>query len=178
VTVTAVNGFAETVALSASGLPAGATATFDPGSVAGSGTSSLSVTTGASTPPGSYTITITGASATLTHATTVVLAVTGPGDFALSATPASRTVRRGASTSYTVSVAPSGGFTGLVTFGLTGLPSGTSASFSPASVDTAGSSSLTVTTARNAARGTFTLTITGTGGGLTRTATVSLTVTK
>src|SRR5262249_44355043 len=111
VTVTAVNGFADTVGLSAAGLPAGATASFDPASVTGSGTSSLSVTTSASTPPGSYTITITGTSPTLTHATTVTLAVTGPGDFAVSATPASQTVRRGSSTSYMVTVTPSGGFT-------------------------------------------------------------------
>jgi hypothetical protein len=178
VTVTGVNGFADSVGLSASGLPAGATASFDPASVTGSGTSSLSVTTSASTPPGSYTITITGASATLTHATTVTLAITGPGDFAVTATPASQTVRRGGSTSYTVTVTPSGAFTGVVSFSLTGLPSGASASFNPASVNTAGSSTLTVTTERNAARGTFTLTIRGTGGGLTHTATVSLTVTK
>jgi hypothetical protein len=178
VTVTAVNGFSGTVDLSASGLPAGATATFNPASVTGSGTSSLSVATTTSTPAGSYTIAITGTSGTLTHSTTVTLVVTGPGDFALSASPASQTVRRGSSTSYTVTVTPSGGFTGVVTFSLTGLPSGASASFNPASVNSAGSSTLTVTTARNTTRGTFTLTIRGTGGGLTRTTSVSLTVTK
>src|SRR5262249_40238776 len=128
--------------------------------------------------PGSYTITITGTSPTLTHATTVTLAVTGPGDFAVSATPASQTVRRGSSTSYMVTVTPSGGFTGIVSFSLTGLPSGASASFNPASVNSAGSSTLTVTTLRGTARGTFTLTITGTGGGHTHSTTVSLRVTK
>jgi hypothetical protein len=177
-TVTAVNGFTGTVSLAASGLPAGASASFNPDSVTGSGTSSLSVATSASTPAGSYTITITGTSGTLTHATSVTLVVTGPGDFALSASPASRTVRRGSSTSYTVTVTPSGGFAGVVTFSLTGLPSGASGAFNPASVNTSGSSTLTVTTARNAARGTFTLTISGTGGGRTRTTSVSLTVTK
>jgi hypothetical protein len=178
VTVTAVNGFTGTVGLSASGLPAGASASFNPATVTGSGTSSLSVATSAATPAGSYTITITGNGGTLTHTATVTLVVTGPGDFLVSASPASRTVRRGASTTYTVTVTPSGGFSGVVSFGLTGLPGGTSGSFNPASVNTAGSSTLTVTTARNATRGTFTLTIGGTGGGLTRTTTVSLTVTK
>ena len=52
------------------------------------------------------------------------------------------------------------------------------ASFNPASVNTAGSSTLTVTTARSTTRGTFTLTVQGTGGGFMRTTTVSLTVTK
>jgi hypothetical protein len=178
VTVTAVNGFTGTVGLSASGLPAGATATFNPASVTGSGTSSLGVATTASTPPGSYPITITGTSGTLTHTTVVTLVVTGQGDFALSASPASQTVRRGSSTSYSVTVTPSGGFAGLVTFSVTGLPSGASASFNPASVNTTGSSTLTVTNGRNATRGTFTLTIRGTGGGLTGTTDVSLTVTK
>jgi hypothetical protein len=178
VTVTAVNGFAGSVSLSASGLPPGATASFNPASVTGSGTSNLTVTTSASTPAGSYTITITGTSGTLTHSTSVTLVVTGPGDFALSASPASQTVRRGSSTSYTVTVTASGGFAGLVTLGLTGLPSGASASFNPASVNTAGSSTLTVTTARSTTRGTFTLTIRGSSGGLMHTTTVSLTVTK
>jgi hypothetical protein len=178
VTVTALNGFTGTVSLSASGLPAGATASLDPPFVTGHGASNLSVVTSASTPAGSYTISITGTNGTLTHTTTVTLTVTGSGDFALSASPASRTVRRGSSTSYTVTVTPSGGFAGMVTFGLSGLPSGASASFNPASVATAGSSTLTVATARNTTRGTFTLTISGTGGGLTRTTAVSLTVTK
>src|SRR5439155_8260240 len=39
-------------------------------------------------------------------------------DFAISATPSSQTVVEGASTSYTATVTPSGGFTGTVSFSL------------------------------------------------------------
>jgi hypothetical protein len=66
VTVTALNGFTGTVSLSASGLPAGATASLDPPFVTGHGASNLSVVTSASTPAGSYTISITGTNGTLT----------------------------------------------------------------------------------------------------------------
>jgi hypothetical protein len=100
------------------------------------------------------------------------------GDFAISAAPAARSVRKGGSTSYTVTVTPSGGFTGTVTFSASGLPSGATASFNPASVAGSGSSTMTVATARNTTRGTFTVTVRGTSGSLVHTATVQLTVTK
>ena len=94
-------------------------------------------------------------------------------DFWLSATPSSRTVRRGLSTSYTVTVAPTNGFAGTVTFSVSGLPSGASAAFNPSG---SGSTTMTVTTSQT--RGTFPLTITGTSGTLQRTTGVTLIVTK
>jgi hypothetical protein len=79
VTVAASNGFADTVNLTIAGLPAGATPTFNPASIAGgSGTSALSVSTSSSTPPGSYPLTITGTDATnasLKHSAQVTLIV-------------------------------------------------------------------------------------------------------
>ena len=71
---------------------------------------------------------------------------------------------------------PSGGFAGSVDLAVGGLPAGATASFSPAS--TAGTSTLSVQTARNAKPGTSTLTITGTSGTLTRTATATLQIKK
>jgi len=82
-TVGAVNGFTGTVTLSASGLPAGTTASFNPNAVNGAGTSSVSLVTTGSTPAGTYTVTITGTSGALQHSGTVTLvvnaAVTGTG---------------------------------------------------------------------------------------------------
>ncbi len=74
-TVGALNGFASAVTLSASGLPAGTTASFSPNAVNGAGTSSLSLITTGSTVAGAYTVTITGVSGTLQHSTTVTLVV-------------------------------------------------------------------------------------------------------
>jgi hypothetical protein len=93
-------------------------------------------------------------------------------DFTVTATPASRTIVRGGSSSYTTSITPSGGFTGLVTLSVSGLPAGTSASFAPNPASD--SSLLSVTTASNAKVGTYTLTITATSGSLVHNTTVSL----
>src|SRR5262249_54664581 len=75
-TVSPLNGFAGAVSLSISGLPSGATGTFNPTSISGgSGSSTLGGSTSSATPIGSYTLTITGASGSLSHSTTVTLFV-------------------------------------------------------------------------------------------------------
>jgi galactose oxidase-like protein/IPT/TIG domain-containing protein/PKD domain-containing protein len=74
-TVTASTGFSGTVSLSVSGLPAGATPSFSPASISTSGSSTLSVSTSSSTAPGSYPLTVTATSGTLTHTTNVTLVV-------------------------------------------------------------------------------------------------------
>jgi subtilisin family serine protease len=176
-TVTPSGGFSGTVTFSASGLPAGAVASFNPASVTGSGFSTMTVTTSGTTPAGSYTLTITGTSGSLVHSTTVTLVVaSATADFSLSATPSSQTVVRRGSTTYTVTVAPSGAFAGTVTFSVSGLTGGASASFNPTSVNTSGSSTMTVNAGNKT--GTFTLTITGTSGSLQHSTSVTLIVTR
>jgi hypothetical protein len=132
-----------------------------------------------STPVGTSTIAITGTSGSLTHSANVTL-VTQPvpvPDFSLSASPGSQTVTAGGSTTYTATIGAINGFSGTVTLSASGLPSGASASFNPATVTGSGTSTMTVTTASNTPAATSTLTITGTSGSLTHSATVSLTVT-
>jgi len=131
------------------------------------------VTTSASTPIGGYTVTISGSSGNLTHTTTVTLVVGSP-DFALSASPAGQTVLQAGSTSYGITINPTGGFNGQVTLSVSGLPSGATGSFAPNPAAT--SSTLSVTASISTPTGTYTLTITGVSGTLTRTTTVSLTV--
>jgi uncharacterized membrane protein len=174
-TVTASGGFGGTVSFSASGLPSGASASFSPTSVNVSGSSTLTVTTSASTPAGTYTVTITGTSGSLTHSTTVALVVNNA-DFSITATPTSRTVTRGSSANYTITVTPSGGFTGTVSLSASGLPSGSSYNFTPGSISTSGTSRFRIRTNGGTATGTFTLKISGTSGSIVHSATVSLTV--
>ena len=59
----------------------------------------------------------------------------GNPDFALSAAPGSVTTTQGSSTTSTISITPSSGFTGNVGFTASGLPSGVTASFNPTSSD-------------------------------------------
>ena len=178
-TITALNGFTGAVALSASGLPSGATASFSPTTITGSGSSTLTVTTSSTTPVGTSTLTITGTSGTLTHATTVSLVVNGtppPPDFSIAGSPSTQTVVVGNSTTYTATIGSLNGFAGVVTLSASGLPSGATASFSPTTITGSGSSTLTVTTSSTTLAGTSTVTITGTSGSTTHTATVSLVV--
>lgn len=177
VTVGALNGFANTVSLSASGLPSGASASFSPASIAGSGSATMTVTTSASTPAATTTFTVTGTSGSLTHGTSASLTVGAPPNFTMSISPSSRSVAPGVSTTYAVTVGATGGFAGTVSLGINGLPSGATASFNPSAVATAGTSTLTVTTSSTTPFGTSTLTITGTGGSLSHSVTAGLSVT-
>ncbi len=63
VNVTPVNGFTGPVALTVSGLPAGATATLNPTSITTSGSSALTVVTSGTGPIGTFPIVVTGTGA-------------------------------------------------------------------------------------------------------------------
>jgi hypothetical protein len=169
-TITPLNGFNSPVTLSASGPLIGALGTFGPNPATTSSTLTVSIMS--NTPAGSYTLTLTGTSASLSHSTTVTLVVNA--DFSLSALPTSRTISHGQSTTYTITIKALNGFTGSVNFTVSGSPGGSSASFSPNPAAT--SSVLTFNTSGGTPTGRYTLTISGTGGGITRTVRVTLVV--
>jgi hypothetical protein len=143
-------------------------------SVSGGGTiSTAGLFTAGMTAGGPFTVAATSGSVSGTASVTV----TGyPADFSLSVSPASVSVRRGRTVTYTVTVKPSNGFSGSVTLSLSGQPSGSTITFTPAA--TTKTSRLTVTTSSTGPRGTFTLTVTGKSGVLTHTGTIRLSVTK
>lgn len=64
VTTTTVSGDPQTIALTATGLPADARASFTPASVISGETAAMAITTSAATPAGSYRVTVTGAGTT------------------------------------------------------------------------------------------------------------------
>src|SRR5439155_627026 len=142
VTISPTGGFTGQVTLSVSGLPSGANSGFTPNPAMASST--LSVTTSTSTPTAAEPRAVTGVNGSLTHTATVSLVVSARPDFTLSASPASHTVPQGGSTSYSVTISPTGGFTGQVTLSVSGLPSGANASFTPNPATA--SSTLSVTT--------------------------------
>jgi len=178
VAVGAVNGFVGTVRLSASGLPAGATASFSPATIAGSGNAILTVTTAENTTLNARALTISGTCDSLTHsasATLIVNAAATP-DFSVISSPASQTVTAGGSVTYTVTAAAANGFAGVVSLSAIGLPAGATASFSPPTITGAGSSTLTVSTTAGTPQSTSTLTINGSSGALGHSAQASLIV--
>jgi uncharacterized membrane protein len=177
VSTATVGGFTGNVGLTVTGVPAGATASFATTPVSAGAGTTLSVAVGASTAPGTYPLTVTGTSGSLTHSKTVNLTVSPPApDFTLAATPASQSAPAGSNAQYPVSTSSVGGFAGNVGLTVTGLPSGTTATFATTPISAGSNTMLTVAVGAGTAMGTYPLTVTGTSGGLTHSKTVSLTV--
>ena len=258
ISATLASGSTQSVAFSASGLPAGATASFSPGScnptcsstltiattlgVTPAGTSTIMVSASgggitrittfsltvnlpiAATPTitpnggnftGSISVTMTtvtpGASIyfttdgstptqssklytgamTLTNSTTVKavtlkagynssgmastsFTIIQPFDFSLTHT-GNQSVMAGSSTTNSITATLVSGSTQAVTFSVSGLPSGATASFSSTSCSPTCSSTLTLN-ASSATAGTYSIMVTATGGGVTRTTGFNLTV--
>ena len=78
-------------------------------------------------------------------------------------------VPSGGSTVATITITPQNGFSGTVSFGCSGLPTGTTCSFSPATVSNAtGTTQLTIQTSSTSPLGTSTVTVIGTSGIISR----------
>jgi kumamolisin len=188
ITTSVFGGLNSTVSLSysSSTLPSGVTVGFSPNPIAapGSGTSTMTMTVGSMVATGTYTITVTGSasgpSGTITESTTVSLTVTSAGtsgNFSLSASPTSLTVTWKSSGTSKITATPSGGFNSAISLTASGVPSGVTVTFNPASISSgSGTSTMTMKVAIGASTGKHTITITGTGGGKTQTTTVVLTV--
>jgi kumamolisin len=179
ITTSAIGGFDSTVALTASGQPAGVTLSLSATSIAApGGTSTLTMAVASTTVAGTYTITITGTGGGVTQKTTVSLTVTAPavGAFTIAVSPTSGSLDQGQSGFAVVTIAVSGGFDSAVALSATGVPTGVTGSFSPASITGSGTSHFTLTVSRTAPTGTHAITITGAGGGITHTTTLTFEV--
>ena len=152
ITITPAAGFTGSVSLSVSGVPSGV----------GSALSGdlLVIYPPSTTPTGTYPLTVTGTSGSSTVSTTISLTITGGASFSLTPTSSAVTVARGHSGTDAVSVVAANGFSGAVSFGISGLPAGATGAFSPASSATG--STLTIAVAASTAPGTYSLTLTGT----------------
>ncbi len=180
ITSTVAGGFNAAVTLSYSTLPSGVTASFNPSSITGSGSSTLTFTVSATAAAGTYPITITGSSGATTETITVNLTVTAPvaGSFTISVSPNSGYLDQGQSGYATVTTTTSGSFNAAISLSATGVPSGVTYSFSPASIAAPGSGTahFNLTVSRTAPTGTYPITITGTGGGVKQTTTLTFEV--
>jgi hypothetical protein len=176
ISTTVTKGNPQTVTLGASGLPSGASASFDPNPIQSGDSSTLTISTTPATPPGTYTVTVTGTGTEIAHSTTISLTVNPADDFSISADPDSLTVNAGDSAQSTISTTVTHGNPQTVTLSASGLPSGASASFDPNPIQSGQSSTATISTSLSTPGGTYSVTITGTGTEATHTTTITLTV--
>jgi hypothetical protein len=166
VTVSASNGFSGAVALSAAaiGAPAGVTVTLNPTTITGSGSSTLSVSTTAATPGGTFLLAINAIGNGLQKTAYVQLALPS---FTVSASPATIYLNQGSVATGAIAVTPQNGFDGTVAFTApSGLPDGVTAKVLPGG--TAGTSKLFLKASSTAATLPIReLAVTGTSGATT-----------
>lgn len=183
VNATLTVGNTQPVSFDLSGLPSGASYTFTPTNCNPPCKSNITITTGANTPTGTYTITIKGTGGGVTKEVPYTLTINQKPafDFSLTLDPSSGTVNQGSSTTANVTVKLVAGDALSVSLSHTTQPSPTemNVNFNPSSVTptSAGiNSTMTISTSSNTQTGGYTITVTGTAGILTRTATYTLNV--
>jgi uncharacterized membrane protein len=177
ITSTVTGGFDSAVTLSASGQPTGVTVGFNPTSITGNGTSTLTFTVAASTVAGTYPVTVTGTSGSTTETTTVTLTVTAAGSFTIATAPKAISIAPGSHGTVGVKTTATGGFDGVITLSASGEPAGVTLAFSPKTIKGSGTGTLAIKLAATAKAGTYTITVTGTSGSIVETTKVTLTIT-
>ncbi|MDR3723891.1 MAG: protease pro-enzyme activation domain-containing protein [Terracidiphilus sp.] len=151
ITVTPLGGYTGSVALSCAVSPAGSASPScgiaSQATLGSAQTTALTVTTNASTAAGSYTVTVTGTSGTITMTTPVAVSV-GAANFAVSNSGNLTVSSKGTAVTGTITVAPSNGFTGTVS--LNCVVTGPNGANAPATCSIPASVSITSTSAQTA----------------------------
>jgi PKD repeat protein len=187
ITIMSHGAFAGTVTLTSTISPSGPTVSVNPNTVTvsagGSGTSTLTVSSQSNTPLGNYTVTVTGSSGSLSHSTTIlvaVIAVTVAPDFSISGSPSSITIPRSSSGTFNISLTGINGFSGTVNLSTSTTASGPRTSLSQTSINLplggSGTSTLTVRTLKKTHLGSYSVTVTATSGSLSHSITFTVTV--
>jgi len=171
VTVSAIGGFDRRVNLTSTVYPSiGLSVSVNPQSFAhGSGTSTATFSSSA---PGDYTVTIVGTSESVSHTTTIIVAVTlaGPPDFAISVSSNSVNVETDSPGTTRIMITPNNGFTGSIAL-VVSAPAGVSCYLSTTIIQSSGESALTCS---SRTVGNYTVTIEATGGASPHSITVDL----
>lgn len=161
-------GFTGSVNFSITGLPSGVTATFSPNPTTYSTLLTLAATS--AVPLGQYSLTITGTSGAQAVTLSVPLVIAAP-SFTLYGPNTVELGQGESATAYAI-VQSANGFNSSVTFSISGLPDGVTASFSPN--PTTSETVLTLTASSSATLGEYNATITGTSGSVTATLPLSV----
>ncbi len=183
ITTTVSGGFSNPISFSAAGVPASTTVSFTPSTIAapGAGSSTMTINVGASTPAGTYPILVSAFGGGDTVNTSVTLTVTAAGlpNFTISAAPSSLSIAQGSQAEPAITTTISGGFNSSISLSASGVPAGTTVSFSPNTIPApgAGNSTMIIAVGSSTPTGTYPITVTGNGGGVQQNTAVTLTVT-
>src|SRR6202035_1351662 len=144
------------------------------------GTASLNVTAPPDSniaPPGYYMLFLLNNSGVPSVATFVQ--IMGQPNFDVTASPSSVSISQGNQGSSTLTTTVRGGFNNSISLSASGVPPGTTVTFSPSTISAsgAGNSTVTIAVGLNTSGGTYPITVTLNGGGIQQSATVNLTVT-
>ncbi|OLB72205.1 hypothetical protein AUI06_01900 [archaeon 13_2_20CM_2_52_21] len=186
VSVTSSNGFSGTVSLNTTVVTGNLTISINPVTVTiGAGqtaTSTITISAFASTPPGTYSVSIAGLSGSLFHSVAISLTVNPSPipDFSLTVSPSSLSVVQGTSATSTATLTSLNGFTGTVTLSVS-VPAGLTVSLAPGIITLSsggtGTSVLTVSTSSSTPLGIYTVILTGLGGSISHSSSITVTVT-
>ena len=179
--VTAVNGFAGSVALTAK-TPSGVTVSFNPSTVKAGASSTVTLTAASGTAAATDSVVITATSGAISATTSVSLAVLPLPTLSVSVASAKVVIVQAKTATVAVTATTGGSYAGAVNLAVTGLPAGVTATWSSNGFSPAGSSNtvstLTLKAASTAALNSTTLTISASGDALQSKANCTLQVTK
>jgi len=176
ITVKSGGGFSSPVTLSVSDIPPDSNANFDPVIVTPTSQgnqSTLTISTDQNTSTGTFNFVVNGTTVSQNETTSASIIVTAPteGYFEIDIDPDERTVFRGSSTTFTITVQSFNGFNSAVSLDVSsGLSTDLTASFMPSPVTPQANgeqeSTLTITAESDADIDSYALTITGTSPGV------------
>jgi len=175
VTVTA-SDYTGNVQLSVTGLPSGAVYSLNPNGGTPPFNSILTVATSATTPPGSYTLTIKGQGSGVQDTKTVKLTIIQKGDFNLLFNPSSLTLKQSESANVNIQVVSLDGYDKPVTLSLPSVPSGIMAVLGTNVVNPGSSTTLTIQASDSIAPGTYNLILKGVSDSLEHTKTLTINI--
>jgi hypothetical protein len=176
VTLSAQYGFTDSVDLSASGLPTSTNATFGNNPLTPPASTPLTITTTTSTPADDYVLQVQATGDGITRTQLITLEVQPRSTFILDVQPETHSLIQGESAVYTITLSAHHGFAGSVYLGVSGLPSGTNATFGSDPLIPPASTPLTITTSTSTPANDYVLQVQATGGGISHTQSVTLEV--
>jgi uncharacterized repeat protein (TIGR01451 family) len=180
VNVTSIDGFSDPVDLTVTGLPNGMTADFSTSPVTPdpSASATLTIDTSDSVSPGTYQLTITGQSGSLSHDEIIEITIEQKlfPDFSIETTPESLSITQGQQATVDVDVNSIDGFSDPVDLSISGLPSGLTGDFSSSLVTPGSSTVLTLQAAETATTGVYQVTVSGLSGALNHDVNVQVTI--